>query len=103
MRLCGLTRAADAVIRSTYNVLCSEYCKLYDLFMKGDIRAAQEQQFKINKVVTLIIKYGVIRSIKYILTLLGIDSGEAVFPGTPLTESEKSSLKQELTDVGYFF
>jgi hypothetical protein len=34
---------------------------------------------------------------------LGIDSGEAVFPGTPLTEAEKTSLKQELTDIGYFF
>jgi dihydrodipicolinate synthase/N-acetylneuraminate lyase len=73
------------------------------LFVNGDIRAAQEQQYKINRVVTLIIKYGVIRSIKYILTLLGVDSGEAVFPGTPLTENEKASLKQELTDIGYFF
>ncbi len=103
MLICGLAMGADAGIGSTYNVLCAEYCKLYDLFQKGDIRAAQEQQYKINKVVTLIIKYGVIRSIKYILTLLGIDSGEAVFPGTPLTDSEKSALKQELTDIGYFF
>jgi N-acetylneuraminate lyase len=102
MLLCGLSMGADAGIGSTYNVLCSDYVKLYDLFMKGDIRAAQEQQYKINKVVTLIIKYGVIRSIKYILTLLGIDSGEAVFPGTPLTDVEKASLKQELTDIGYF-
>ena len=103
MCLGGLAMGADAGIGSTYNVLCSEYCKLYDLFQKGDIRAAQEQQYKINRVVTLIIKYGVIRSIKYILTLLGIDSGEAVFPGTPLTDSEKAALKKELTDIGYFF
>ncbi len=103
MLICGLSMGADAGIGSTYNVLCSEYCKLYDLFMKGDIRAAQEQQYKINSFVTIIIKYGVIRSIKYLLTLLGIDSGSSIFPGTPLTEEEKANLKREFIEAGYIF
>lgn len=102
MLICGLAMGADAGIGSTYNLMCGEYVKLFNAFNNGDLAAARATQYKINKVVEILIKYGVIRSIKYVLTLLGIDSGVASYPGAPLTEAEKSGLKAELEAVGYF-
>ena len=52
--------------------------------------------------VEILIKYGVIRSIKYVLGELGIPSGEASYPATPLSDEEKKMLIKDLTDVGYF-
>ena len=102
MLICGLAMGADAGIGSTYNLMCGEYCRLFKQFNAGDIRAAQATQYKINKVVEILIKYGVIRSIKYVLTYLGIDSGSAAYPASPLTAEEGAALIADLSAVGYF-
>ncbi len=102
MLICGLSMGADAGIGSTYNLMCGEYCKLFKQFNAGDIRAAQATQYKINKVVEILIKYGVIRSIKYVLTYLGIESGSAAYPAAPLTAEEGKALIADLGAVGYF-
>ena len=102
MLICGLSMGADAGIGSTYNLMCAEYCRLFNQFKSGDIEGARATQYKINKVVEILIKYGVIRSIKYVLSLDGIPAGDIAYPGTPLTEEEKKSLVAELTSVGYF-
>lgn len=102
MLICGLSMGADAGIGSTYNLMCAEYVKLFNAFKSGDLKAAQATQFKINKVIELLIKYGVIRSIKYVLTYMGIECGSAAYPGAPLTENEKSELIKELDNLGFF-
>lgn len=102
MLICGLSMGADAGIGSTYNLMCGEYVKLFNQFKSGDIEAARATQYKINKVIEILIKYGVIRSIKHVLTLMGIPSGAASYPGKPLTDEQQKALKAELDAVGYF-
>lgn len=102
MFICGLSMGADAGIGSTYNLMCAEYVRLFNQFHAGDLDGAKATQYKVNKVVEILIKYGVIRSIKYVLGELGIPSGEASYPATPFTDEEKKMLIKELTDVGYF-
>lgn len=102
MLICGLSMGADAGIGSTYNLMCSEYCKLFSQFKAGELEAARATQYKVNKVVEILIKYGVIRSIKYVLSLQGIPAGDISFPGTPFTDEEKALLIAELKSVGYF-
>lgn len=102
MLICGLSMGADAGIGSTYNLMCGEYVKLFNQFNSGDIDSARATQYKINKVIEILIKYGVIRSIKHVLTLMGIPSGAASYPGKPLTAEQQAALKAELEAVGYF-
>jgi hypothetical protein len=73
MLICGLSMGADAGIGSTYNLMCAEYVKLRILFLAGDIEGARATQYKVNKVTEILIKYGVIRSVKYILAKLLYD------------------------------
>ena len=102
MFICGLSMGADAGIGSTYNLMCAEYVRLFNQFHAGDLDGAKATQYKVNKVVEILIKYGVIRSIKYVLGELGIPSGEASYPATPMSDEEKRMLIKDLTDVGYF-
>ncbi len=102
MLICGLSMGADAGIGSTYNLMCAEYVKLRNQFLAGDIEGARSTQYKVNKVTEILIKYGVIRSVKYVLSLDGIEAGDIAYPGSPLTDEEKKALVEELTNVGFF-
>ncbi len=102
MLICGLSMGADAGIGSTYNVMCAQYCALYDAFTHGDIDSARAIQKKINRVVEIIIRHGVIRTIKFILSEQGMDAGTIIFPGTPLSEAEKTQIRAELAAVDFY-
>lgn len=102
MLICGLSMGADAGIGSTYNLMCSEYVKLRNQFLAGDIEGARKTQYKVNKVTEILIKYGVSRAIKYILSLEDIEAGDMAYPMAPLTEEQKKMLVKELTEVGFF-
>lgn len=102
MLICGLVMGADAGIGSTYNVMCREYRRLYDSFVAGDIETARKQQFKVNKVIEIIIRHGVIRTVKHMLSYVGIEAGAANFPAASLSEDEKTTIKNELESIGYF-
>ncbi len=102
MLICGLAMGADAGIGSTYNLMCGEYVKLFNQFAAGDIDGARATQYKVNHVIEILLKHGCLRSIKYVLGCLGIDSGEIAYPGTPFTKEEADALVAELNAVGYF-
>ncbi|NMP36868.1 MAG: hypothetical protein GX051_01890 [Clostridiales bacterium] len=102
MLICGLSMGADAGIGSTYNVMCKQYCALYEAFGRGDTDAARALQRKINRVVEIIIRHGVIRTIKFMLCEQGMDAGSVMFPGAALGEAEKASIHCELDAVGYY-
>ncbi len=102
MIICGLSMGADAGIGSTYNLMCAEYVKLRNQFLAGDIEGARQTQYKVNKVTEILIKYGVSRAVKYILSLDGVEAGDMAYPMAPLTQEQKKMLVKELTDVGFF-
>lgn len=102
--ICGLAMGADAGIGSTYNLMPGWFCSLYKNFISGNIQAAREYQYKIDKVISVLLKYGtngVINSVKCALELMGYDIGYAAFPAKRFSPSEKESLKAELTAAGY--
>ncbi len=102
MLICGLTMGADGGIGSTYNLMCAEYVKLYNLFKSGDFEGAKAVQYKVNHVVEILLKHNCLKAIKYVLNYMGIESGDVMYPGTPYSEEEAAQLIKELTDVGYF-
>lgn len=104
--LCGLMVGADGGIGSTYNLMPGWFSKLYKAYTQGDLNGAQEYQYKINKVIAVLIKYGVNgvnKSLKAALNLKGFDVGNAAFPAKELCDTEKASMKQELEVLGIQF
>lgn len=103
MLIQGLAAGADAGIGATYNPMLSEYVKIYDYFKQGKMKEALEVQMKVNRVITSMIKYGVIPSVKYATTLLGYDVGDTSFPMKVLSDEEKVSFEKEIRAIGWPF
>lgn len=94
--LCGLVMGADGGIGATYNLMPKVFVKIYESFMSGDLAAAQEAQFKANRVIRVLIKYGVLNGVKDMLEMLGFDVGYCTYPLKRFTESEKKEFRTEL-------
>lgn len=101
--LCGLIMGADGGIGGTYNIMSDRYCAIYDAYMTGDIKAAQDAQYKVNRIIKVMLKYGVVRSGKAILRMLGFDAGYPVAPQRRLSGEELAQMKSELEAVGFTF
>lgn len=101
MLICGLVMGADGGIGSTYNVMPREYRQIHEAFKKGDIEEARAVQERANAVVSVIIKHGVIPTVKYMLTMLGFDVGNVERPGRVFNDAEKDLIKKDLIAVGY--
>lgn len=104
--LCGLVMGADGGIGTTYNVMPGWFAKLYDAYTAGDMATAQEYQYKINHVISALIrvgKYGAIRGTKAALNLMGYDVGKAVYPARDFSKAELDAFKKELQELGIEF
>lgn len=104
MLICGLVMGADAGIGSTYNLMPGWFSELYENFSKGNIDAARECQYRINRVLSVLLKYGVngvINSIKCVFEMMGYDMGYAAFPAKRFTQDEREGLKTDLTASGF--
>lgn len=101
--LCGLTMGADGGIGGTYNIMSDWFCDIYNSFMDGKLKAAQEQQYKINRVIKVILKYGVVRSGKAVLRLKGFDAGYPVAPQRRFSKDELDAMKKDFQSVGIEF
>ena len=103
MLIQGLAAGADAGIGATYNAMLPEYVKIYDYFKQGNMLAALETQMKVNRIIDSMIKFEVIPSVKYAVTLLGYDVGEATYPMKVLTSEEKALFEKEIRMNGWPF
>lgn len=101
MLICGLVMGADGGIGSTYNVMPQQFRQLFEAYQAGDLKTAKEIQEAVNAVVAVIIRHGVIPTVKYMLTMLGFEVGEVEKPGKVFSEEEKAAIRQELIAVGY--
>lgn len=73
--LCGLTMGADGGIGATYNVMPKLFTQIYDNFKAGNLEAARAVQFKVNKLIEVLIKFGVVCGVKDLLEMIGYDVG----------------------------
>lgn len=97
----GLAGGADAGIGSTYNMMVPEFVNIYNYFQNGEIGKARETQFKVNRVIELLINSGLIPAVKYGVELMGIKAGAGRFPFTDFTVEEKAKLEAELKKLGW--
>lgn len=99
--LCGLTMGAHAGIGSTYNLAPRTFVEIYDAFMAGDLTKARAAQYKVDTLITAMLRRGGLASLKQMLEWNGFDVGYCTFPLKRLSKDEKKSLKKELCDIGY--
>lgn len=101
--ICGLTMGAQGGIGSTYNLMPDLYSQLYKSFIQGDFELARELQYRVNRVIDILIKHSensVIKALKESLKLMGFDAGNAVYPSKTFTKTEITALKNDLMAAG---
>lgn len=99
--LCGLSMGADGGIGATYNVMPKVFRQIFDCFKAGDISGAQQAQFRANQLISILIKYEVVPSVKEVLKMLGYDCGYGVYPTKRLSDDEIKALRRDLDAIEY--
>ncbi len=99
----GLAAGADAGIGSTYNVMLPQFVQIYNHVMNGEMEKALAIQMKVNNVIDLMIKTGVVPSVKQAVRIMGIDAGDATFPLKSFTPEEAVRYEADLRALGWPF
>lgn len=99
--VCGLTMGADGGIGSTYNLMGDWYVELYNAFRAGDFQKARETQFRINKVITVLLKHDCIAAIKECMNIMGFDAGCVAYPGKRFSAEQRAALAVDMNAAGF--
>ena len=94
MFIAGLSMGADGGIGSTYNFMAEKFIDIYNLFNKGDIRAAQAKQLEANAIISQVVPYGTFAAEKALLDELGIPMGGCRKPFRPISDEGKKKMKE---------
>ena len=94
--LAGLGLGADGGIGSTYNVQASRILALAKAHNEGRNNDARALQSEANALIDRLVAFGIIPSLKFILSQRGIDMGECRKPFGTLTTSQKEMLEAVL-------
>ena len=90
--LCGLCMGADGGIGSTYNLMPGWFVKLYEAFVSDHPAEACLMQQKINRVIAVLLRYGVIPAVKLGMEAFGFDAGHAAFPAVRYTQEQREEI-----------
>ncbi len=99
--LCGLSMGADGGIGATYNVMPKLFTRIYNSFQAGNLADAQEAQFKANRLIEILIKFGVVVGVKDMLEMIGFDCGYQVYPQKRFTAEEQAAFHAALKEINY--
>lgn len=99
--ICGLTMGADGGVGSTYNLMGDWFVELYDAFRAGDFQKAREMQFKINKVITVLLKHDCIAAIKECMNIMGFDASYVAYPGKRFSAEQRAALTADMNAAGF--
>lgn len=99
--VCGLMMGADGGIGSTYNLMGAWYVELYDAFRAGDIQKAREMQFRINRVITVLLRHDCIAAIKECMNIMGFDAGNVAYPGKRFSAEQRAALAADMNAAGF--
>ena len=92
MLLSGLAAGAQGGIGTTYNFMPDIMVKIYSLAMEGKLDEAREVQSVANKVISVVLRNGVLPACKHLISLYGVPYGECREPFMPLDDKAKSDL-----------
>jgi N-acetylneuraminate lyase len=97
----SLLSGANGGIGSTYNYQIENVVGVYEALKRGDHEAAQESQWRINEVVSVLFRHGSSRATeKMMVTLRGFDVGAPRRPNTPFDMAGVEALRKDMAAVG---
>lgn len=102
--LCGLSMGADGGIGATYGAMPELYVELYKEFISGNILRARELQFKVNKIIQTMLNFAggsIVKPLKEILRINGIDAGVDIYPAESFTAERSKEMINALNAAGY--
>ena len=100
--LAALSMGAQGSIGLTHNFMPRLYLDIYEKFASGRLAEARELQNYVVRVISVLVKYPVIPAAKEIMRFSGYDCGDCRRPLEPLSAVQKTSLREELTQLGFF-
>jgi N-acetylneuraminate lyase len=100
--LSGLVIGAKGAVGSTYNYAAPLFNQIIKAFEAGDMKAAEELQFKAVQMVELLMKYGGTGAGKAFMKLIGVDCGWFRPPIQSLSDKAVQELKTDLEHIGFF-
>lgn len=103
MLLAGLVCGVQGAVGSTYNFVPGIYHNLMEAFNSGDISEARKWQYEAVKIVKVLIAHGGgTKGGKAFMKLTGVDCGDCRYPLAPVSESELSTIREELKQTMFF-
>lgn len=97
----ALVMGAHGAIGTTYNVLPELFAGLYRDYHAGNLAAAQEAQFRANRILKAITSVPTIAAVKVVLKKMGFDCGAPRRPLRPLTPDEEKLLWEKLAETDF--
>src|SRR3990170_1568335 len=101
MLLPALAVGAKGAIGSTYTFAAPLYLEVIKSFEEGDLEEARRKMLYLVEMVKILLKFPPIPAQKAIVKRLGIDLGPCRLPLTTLSNTEESSLYEQLDEIGF--
>lgn len=100
MLLMGISAGADGGIGTTYNFMLDTIKGIYDSFVNGNIKQAQECQNKADRIIAALLNYKTIPATKVVMEKMGFDVGYPAFPMKRYSDTEKNKIISEIRQAG---
>ena len=100
MCLAAMAMGSDAAIGTTYNIMPKLFLQMRESFDNGDMNAAMQCQVRANRVISALLKVGVLAGVKAMLGWRGLPVGPPRIP-KPLTGDGEKELQQALDSLGF--
>jgi N-acetylneuraminate lyase len=100
MLLAALALGCPGAVGSTYNYAAPLYHKMIAAFQAGDLVTAQRLQLQSVKLVEVLCQYGVLAAGKALMAMVGVDCGPVRPPVRRLTDSQITSLREQIASLG---
>ena len=101
MCLAGMVMGSDGAIGSTYNIMPRLFVRMHKAFRCGQIEQAMVAQVQANRVISLLLRVGVLDGIKTNLGWKGISVGRARPPVTLISPEGLDMLKNGLESLDF--
>jgi len=98
----GLKIGCKGAVGSSYNFAANVYHPILEAYEQGDMETANLWQSRSIQTIDAIGAHGYLPAAKAVMEMLGVACGPARPPLGNLTESDKSKLRNELEEIGFF-
>jgi N-acetylneuraminate lyase len=98
----ALATGAQGAVGSSYNFAAGIYHRVIQAFEAGDLAQAQAQQLRSVQLIELLASYGYMGAAKATMEYLGIPVGPPRLPNGSLSDDQKQSLYQRLSELGHY-